>query len=234
LTLEDKNGHDHVGTQDWQVVSLADQRPWVRATAGGPPAEGVALALAWRQNGKDEDPETQFLVSDTNGKKKAEWVKGTNVDGISIRAPRSTAALTNHRIWASAADAASTDAEGPVLAVRSDEVTTEYLVCDARKTNGTEKLCWLKEEEIEKAWIHQPEASLKPTKKVTAATIGTVLAGAAATAATIPIDSGAVPEVGVSGFVVALITFLAGYFRSDPKALGTPAAASEGTTPPAT
>jgi hypothetical protein len=209
------------------MASIANQRLWVKSKPGTSPA-GAGPVLAVR----GDDDTTEYLVCDTTseGSENLVWVSDENVASASIRAPRATTSLANQRLWIRSTRGTSPAAEGPVLAVASDEQTTEYLVCDASEDGG-DKLVWVDAENVERAWIKKPPASKLPTPKVAAAGAGGVAGGAASVGVIAALESWGVdlgPEAAaaISTLATALSAFAGGYLRRDPNALGTPAAAS--------
>jgi hypothetical protein len=211
----------------WQMASIANQRLWVSSKPGTSPAgEGPVLAV------RGDEGTTEYLVCDTTpeASENLVWVSAQNVASASIRAPRATTSLANQRLWMKSTRGTNPPAEGPVLAVASDEHTTEYLVCDTSEDGG-DKLVWVDAENVDRAWIKKPPASKLPTPKVTAAGASGVAGGAASVGIIAALESWGVdlgPEAAaaISTLATAFSAFAGGYLRRDPNALGTPAAAS--------
>lgn len=212
------------------ITSVANQRLWIEAKLGtDPPAVGPALALAW------EGRRVEYLICDVGERSggKLAWVDADNVEKASIRAPLTTASLANQRVWIKTKRDTVPAADGHVLAVRTDEQSTEYLVCD----DVGDQLVWVDAENVDAASIKKPTPSRLPTKKVTAAGAGGASAAAVTTAGValleaLNVDVSPEASAAVTSFITALAAFASGYIRRDPAAVDTPAAA-QAASPPA-
>ncbi len=212
------------------LASVATQRLWIATKdAVGPRAEGPVVAI--RTAGKT----SEYLVCNSREElpRVLAWIAEDNIEKAWVKAPRAVASLTSQGLWLSTKDDTSgPDAEGPILATRSDEELTEYLTCDTRD-DKPQRLVWIAETDVAKAWIKEPATASKlPTPKVTAAAGAGGTLGLAAAAALVEVldDFGAnLPQSldGLIGAAIAvLVAVLGGYAWPDKKTLGTPAAAN--------